>query len=56
MSLAGTTEVKVPIFGGKIEAMISEQVLSLIDNEHDFTGEWIEKTCSRYSLRLWRAA
>ncbi len=41
MSLSGTTEVKVPIFGGKIEAMISEQVLSLIDAEHDFTGNWI---------------
>lgn len=43
MSLAGTTEVKIPIFGGKIESMISEQVLALIDNEHDFTGEWIAK-------------
>lgn len=43
MSLSGTTEVKIPIFGGKIEALISEQVLSLIDNEHDFTGTWIEK-------------
>lgn len=43
MSLSGTTEVKIPIFGGKIEAMISEQVLALIDNEHDFTGEWIAK-------------
>lgn len=43
MSLSGTTEVKVPIFGGKIEAMISEQVLALIDAEHDFTGNWIEK-------------
>ncbi|KZF00224.1 MAG: DUF2505 domain-containing protein [Rhodococcus sp. (in: high G+C Gram-positive bacteria)] len=41
MSLSGNTEVKVPIFGGKIEAMISEQVLSLIDNEHDFTGNWV---------------
>lgn len=43
MSLSGTTEVKIPIFGGKIEAMISEQVLALIDNEHEFTGEWIAK-------------
>ena len=43
MSLSGTTEVKVPIFGGKIEAMISEQVLELIDSEHDFTGNWIAK-------------
>lgn len=43
MSLSGTTEVKIPLFGGKIEAMISEQVLSLIDNEHEFTGNWIEK-------------
>ncbi len=42
-SLSGTTEVKIPIFGSKIESMISEQVLALIDNEHDFTGEWIDK-------------
>ncbi|MFC8179806.1 DUF2505 domain-containing protein [Rhodococcus sp. NPDC057297] len=41
MSLSGTTEVKIPLFGSKIEAMISEQVLGLIDNEHDFTGNWI---------------
>ncbi|MEO7079531.1 DUF2505 domain-containing protein [Rhodococcus sp. BP22] len=46
MSLSGTTEVKVPIFGGKIEAMISEQVLSLIDDEHGFTAEWIAKNLS----------
>jgi hypothetical protein len=45
-ALAGTTEVKVPIFGGKIEAMISEQVLALIDNEQDFTGNWIAAQAS----------
>lgn len=41
IALTGTTEVKVPIFGGKIESMISEQVLTLIDNEQDYTGNWI---------------
>lgn len=43
MSMSGTTEVKVPIFGGKIEEMISQQILSLIDDEHGFTGNWIQK-------------
>ena len=46
VALAGTTEVKVPIFGGKIVAMISEQVLALIDNEQDFTGNWIAAQAS----------
>ncbi|MGV8873582.1 MAG: DUF2505 domain-containing protein [Rhodococcus sp. (in: high G+C Gram-positive bacteria)] len=44
VSLSGITEVKIPIFGGKIESMISEQVLELIDNEQDFTGNWITET------------
>lgn len=42
VALSGTTEVKVPIFGGKIEQMITEQVLALIDVEQDFTGDWIK--------------
>ncbi|GGF95600.1 hypothetical protein GCM10007304_06840 [Rhodococcoides trifolii] len=39
----GAAEVKVPIFGGKIESAVIEQVLQLIDAEHEFTEEWVGK-------------
>ncbi|MFC4126052.1 DUF2505 domain-containing protein [Nocardia rhizosphaerae] len=37
----GTIEVKIPLFGGKIEAAISEHLLALLDNEAGFTEQWL---------------
>ncbi|MGB3772609.1 MAG: DUF2505 domain-containing protein [Rhodococcus sp. (in: high G+C Gram-positive bacteria)] len=37
---AGQAEVKVPIFGGKIEQAVIEQVLALITAEQEFTSTW----------------
>ena len=40
LTATGQAEVKVPIFGGKIEQAVIEQVLALIDAEQDFTDTW----------------
>lgn len=37
----GTIEVKIPLFGGKIEAAISEHLLELLNNEAAFTEQWL---------------
>ena len=42
-TIAGAAEVKVPIFGGKIEQAVIEQILALIDAEQEFTGEWVRE-------------
>jgi hypothetical protein len=39
--LDGRVEVKLPLIGGKIEAVIAEQVVELLDAEHGFTEGWI---------------
>ncbi|MFC7449381.1 DUF2505 domain-containing protein [Rhodococcus daqingensis] len=41
ITLDGRVEVKLPLIGGKIEAVIAEQVVELLDAEHDFTEGWI---------------
>ncbi|AQA21487.1 hypothetical protein BTZ20_1141 [Rhodococcus sp. MTM3W5.2] len=33
--------MKLPLIGGKIEAVIAEQVVELLDAEHGFTEGWI---------------
>ena len=40
LTATGQAEVKVPIFGGKIEQAVIEQVLALIDAEQEFTDTW----------------
>ncbi|MFC4375876.1 DUF2505 domain-containing protein [Nocardia halotolerans] len=37
----GSIEVKIPLFGGKIEAAISEHLLELLANEATFTEQWL---------------
>ncbi|WP_280487069.1 DUF2505 domain-containing protein [Nocardia farcinica] len=37
----GTIEVKVPLFGGKIEAAINEHLLELLRAEEEFTNTWL---------------
>ncbi len=43
LSATGEVEVKIPIFGGKIESAIVDEVTRLIEAEQDFTREWIAK-------------
>ncbi|WP_433758648.1 DUF2505 domain-containing protein [Nocardia sp. CA-135398] len=37
----GTIEVKIPLFGGKIEAAIAERLTELLTNEEEFTNNWL---------------
>lgn len=42
-TVTGTIEVKIPLFGGKIEAAISEHLLELLNNEAAFTEQWLSR-------------
>ncbi|MEU4340315.1 DUF2505 domain-containing protein [Nocardia sp. NPDC023852] len=37
----GTIEVKIPLFGGKIENAIAEHLTELLKNEEEFTNNWL---------------
>ncbi|MFX0579756.1 DUF2505 domain-containing protein [Nocardia nepalensis] len=39
----GTIEVKIPLFGGKIEAAIAERLTELLASEEEFTNNWLAK-------------
>lgn len=39
----GSIEVKVPLFGGKIEAAIKEHLTELLRSEADFTNTWLSQ-------------
>jgi len=41
MTLTGQVKVSIPLMGGKLEAMIAEQVAALLDKENEFTTEWL---------------
>jgi hypothetical protein len=41
LAMDGSAEVQIPLIGGKIEAMIAEQVQRLIDRENRFTLDWL---------------
>ncbi|KAA0022326.1 DUF2505 domain-containing protein [Antrihabitans cavernicola] len=38
----GEVEVKIPLFGGKIESVIAEQLGRLLDSEDAFTEQWLD--------------
>ncbi|MEU0875681.1 DUF2505 domain-containing protein [Nocardia brasiliensis] len=38
----GTIEVKIPLFGGKIENAIAEHLTEVLKNEEEFTNTWLE--------------
>lgn len=42
-TITGTIEVKVPLFGGKIEAAIAERLSELFGNETEFTDTWLSR-------------
>ncbi|NUP25140.1 MAG: DUF2505 domain-containing protein, partial [Nocardia sp.] len=39
--ISGTIEVKVPLFGRKIEEAIGERLTELLAEETEFTNTWI---------------
>ncbi|MFF0545625.1 DUF2505 domain-containing protein [Nocardia thailandica] len=41
VTLRGSIEVKIPLFGGKIEAAIAEHLTALLEGEAEFTGTWL---------------
>ena len=43
VALGGTVEVKIPLFGGKIESAIAEQLGQLLEREDDFTRQWLDR-------------
>lgn len=42
-SIDGQARVDIPLFGGKIEAAIAEQVVKLMERESRFTAEWLNR-------------
>lgn len=42
-TVTGTIEVKIPLFGSKIEAAISEHLIELLANEAEFTEQWLAR-------------
>lgn len=41
ISFDGSVEVSIPFIGGKVEKAIAENVVQLIEAEHEYTAEWI---------------
>ncbi|MCP2321337.1 Protein of unknown function (DUF2505) [Nocardia amikacinitolerans] len=42
-TLDGSIEVKVPLFGSKIEAAIQERLTELLQSEEEFTNTWLSQ-------------
>ncbi|QIS16108.1 DUF2505 domain-containing protein [Nocardia arthritidis] len=42
-TVKGSIEVKIPLFGGKIEAAIQERLVELLGNEEEFTNTWLSQ-------------
>ncbi|MET8774366.1 DUF2505 domain-containing protein [Nocardia sp. NPDC004654] len=42
-TLDGNIEVKVPLFGSKIEAAIQERLTELLQSEEEFTNTWLSQ-------------
>lgn len=38
---SGEVTVRIPLFGGKLEAVIAEQVTKLLEREAEFTAKWL---------------
>lgn len=43
LQVSARTQVDVPLFGGKIEAVVAEQVQRLLAAESAFTAEWLAR-------------
>lgn len=43
VTLQGSVEVKIPLFGGKIEAAVAERLSELLAGEAEFTETWLKR-------------
>ena len=41
-----TAEVPLPLFGGKVEKVITDSVARLMESEYQFTLSWLRKSAS----------
>lgn len=41
LRISGEVIVRIPLFGGKLEAVIAEQVTKLLEREAEFTAKWL---------------
>lgn len=41
LTLTGEVKVSIPLVGGKLEKLIAEQVVVLLDKESEFTSQWL---------------
>jgi hypothetical protein len=41
--LDGSVSIPIPFVGGRIEETVAEQIKQLLDSEHRFTEEWLDK-------------
>ncbi|WP_207310593.1 DUF2505 domain-containing protein [Lentzea alba] len=41
VTLTGEAKVSIPLMGGKLEKVIAEQVVVLLDKESEFTTQWL---------------
>lgn len=41
VTLTGETKVSIPLMGGKLEKVIAEQVVVLLEKESEFTSQWL---------------
>jgi hypothetical protein len=41
LRISGEVTVRIPLFGGKLESVIAEQVTKLLEHEAEFTAKWL---------------
>jgi hypothetical protein len=41
--LDGSVRIPIPLVGGKVEETVADQISRLLDSEHTFTEEWLDK-------------
>jgi hypothetical protein len=41
--LDGSVRIPIPLVGGRIEETVADQISKLLDSEHAFTEEWLDK-------------
>jgi hypothetical protein len=41
--LDGSVSIPIPFVGGRIEETVADQITKLLDSEHTFTEEWLDK-------------
>lgn len=42
VEVSAEVAVKIPLFGGKIESVVADEILRLIETEQEFTQSWLE--------------